>query len=543
MEENELIEKIKWLNDPNGGNISMSLLAGVDDVFINLPQNKELKDAFKLSKYHENGWKWHQLVRVVLEPPETKQYMYDRLLSLILKHRRSHEAYFEIKNDVGVFRIPNPLADLNKLEILYMQYFTIFKKIVDEIHFDYPRIEYYGPGIRGKIDWTKTLTKSPTELPLAFSASVRKREFDTPENILLVLCAEWMCRESIRLLHTQFLEPLTDYKIQLLKGVVQKTRDIVQRFPLSSVLNASRKYWDLSHNDTRIKNLEDETRRRINQNLVRNPTYSLLLNWIEEFRQLNMSSISEKTPSRHIIEPIENLDTIYEIWIFMEFVEFLFEKGLLVDFQLGNDPHCKFEFNGYIVIFWYEKEFAAGGPNAWIQRHKPDFTAMIDNEIIAIFDAKNYSKSSSISETRDKMLAYMTNLDANFGALIYPNHPKNWDDLNRSERIETMIRALSRQNPEKSEHDIRKTARSLADLSWNQLPKEYQDISPPVNMEKYEYPGQGKKARYHLNQTLCLIRMPPTNVEQSLSMKKKSLNAIFEEIVSRVPIKIESHPL
>ncbi|AIC14891.1 hypothetical protein [Nitrososphaera viennensis] len=426
MEENELIEKIKWLNDPNGGNISMSLLAGVDDVFINLPQNKELKDAFKLSKYRENGWKWHQLVRVVLEPPETKQYMYDRLLSLILKHRRSYEAYFEIKNDVGVFRIPNPLADLNKLEILYMQYFAIYKKIVDEIHFDYPRIEYYGPGIRGKIDWTKTLTKSPMEFPLAFSASVRKREFDTPENILLVLCAEWMRRESIRLLHTQFLEPLTDYKIQLLKGVVQKTRDILQRFPLPSVLNASRKYWDLSHNDTRIKNLEDETRRRINQNLVRNPTYSLLLNWIEEFRQLNMSSISEKTPSRHIIEPIENLDTIYEIWIFMEFVEFLFEKGLLVDFQLGNDPHCKFEFNGHIVIFWYEKEFAAGGPNAWIQRHKPDFTAMIDNEIIAIFDAKNYSKSSSISETRDKMLAYMTNLDANFGALIYPNHPKNW---------------------------------------------------------------------------------------------------------------------
>ncbi|AIC14890.1 hypothetical protein NVIE_006850 [Nitrososphaera viennensis EN76] len=106
-----------------------------------------------------------------------------------------------------------------------------------------------------------------------------------------------------------------------------------------------------------------------------------------------------------------------------------------------------------------------------------------------------------------------------------------------------MIRALFRQNPEKSEHDIRKMARSLADLSWNQLLKEYQDISPPVNMEKYEYPGPGKKARYHLNQTLCLIRMPPTNAEQSISMKKKSLNSIFEEIVSRVPIKIESHPL
>lgn len=349
-----------------------------------------------------------------------------------------------------------------------------------------------------------------------------------------------MHRESNRLLHTQFLEPLTDYKIQLLKGVVQKTKDILQRFPLTPVLNASRKYWDLSYNDARIRNLEDETRRRINQNLVHNPNYSLLLNWIEEFRQLDMSSISERTPSRHVIEPIENLDTIYEIWIFMEFVEFLSEKGLLVDFQLGTDPHCKFEYNGYVVILWYEKVFAAGGPNAWIQRHKPDFTAMIDNEIIAVFDAKNYSKSSSISETKDKMLAYVTNLDANFGALIYPNHPKNWNDLNRNERIDKMMPVLSRQNPEKSEYDVRKMAKNLANLSWNQLPKEYQDIAPPINIEKYKHPGPRKKARYHLNQTLCLIRMPPTNSEQAISMKKKSLNSIFEEIVSRIPVKIES---
>ena len=46
MEEVDLIERIKWLNDPNGGNIHASLLC--DDVFINLPENKQLNDAFKL---------------------------------------------------------------------------------------------------------------------------------------------------------------------------------------------------------------------------------------------------------------------------------------------------------------------------------------------------------------------------------------------------------------------------------------------------------------------------------------------------------------
>jgi hypothetical protein len=71
--------------------------------------------------------------------------MYDRLLSLILKHRRSYKDFFEIETSEGSFRIPNPLADLNKLEILYIRYFAIYKRIIDEMHFDYPRKEYYGP--------------------------------------------------------------------------------------------------------------------------------------------------------------------------------------------------------------------------------------------------------------------------------------------------------------------------------------------------------------------------------------------------------------
>ena len=150
-----------------------------------------------------------------------------------------------------------------------MQYFRIYRKIIDKIHCDYPRIENYGPSIKGKLNWTRTLTRSTFEFPLSFCTFVRKREFDTPENILLVcLGAEWMNRESNRLLHTQFPEPLTDYKIQLLTGIYHKTKSILQYFPIVSVLNLSRKYWNLSYNDSRIRNLEDETRRRINQMLV-----------------------------------------------------------------------------------------------------------------------------------------------------------------------------------------------------------------------------------------------------------------------------------
>ncbi len=538
MEDEDLIRWIKWLYDPNGGKIKLSVLS--DDIFINLPENKELQNRFKLSKYSDHEWKWHQLVRAVLEiDPETKQYMYDRLLSLVLDLRQSHEEYFEIKNEEGIFRVPNSLAELNRLDLLYNRYFTIYKKIVDQIHFDYPHLEHYGPNIRGKINWTRTFTKSSLPFPLAFSTEIRKREFDTSENILLVLCAEWMHRESNRLLHIQFEDPLTESKKNLLRYIVKQTSSILQQFPISSVLNSSRRYLNLSYNDVRIKSLEYETTNRLNQGLVRNLSYWLLLEWIQDFRGLDMENIAESTPSRHIIEPLMNIDTIYEIWIFMEFIGFIAKKDLLVSFQLKPNPNCKFRCGDYIVTLWYEKIFTVAD-KSWIMTQKPDFTAMIGNEIIAIFDAKNYSKSSKlISDSKIKMLAYMINLDANFGALIYPYYPKIWEEFDMSGRINKLIPFVYDQNRMLEGYEITKIAKSLSKLSWDQLPKKYQDIFPHI-IEKYQHPSPGKKARYHHDQTLCLIRMYPNKSEEAIAMKEKSLNLIFEEIISRIPVSIKS---
>ena len=51
----------------------------------------------------------------------------------------------------------------------------------------------------------------------------------------------------------------------------------------------------------------------------------------------------------------------------MEFIEFLYENGKLIDFQMGINPHCKFIIDSTIVTFWYEREFAQG-PHAWIAK-------------------------------------------------------------------------------------------------------------------------------------------------------------------------------
>lgn len=538
MFEKEIQQEIRSLNDPSGGKIKQSVLA--DDTFLEHPQYSELKKKFRETEYHSRHWKWHQLVRLVLEPQQTRQYMYDRLLSLLLKHRRSYDEYFILKTQEGIYQIPNPLADLNRIEILYEQYFQIYQDVKNRIHFDYPKKEYVGATIRGAINWNKTIQNTSTEFPMEFVSSIRQKEFETSENILLILCAEWLFRESSRLLQINFKEPLSEYNRHLLSEISQKTQMILQVFPFKSILNESKRYWGLPFSDPRIKQLEQKTKQRINQRLVRNSNYVKLLEWIEDFRSLDISRVSDTTPTRHILDSLENVDTVYEAWIFLEFVEFLHEKELLINLKLGDKAYCQFEYQGLIVTFWYEKTFSRIEGHGWILEHRPDFTAMIDDEILAIFDAKNYSKTGSgyVSDSQNKMLAYLNNLDANYGALIYPNYPKNWDDLTRDERMQQLVLFLDSKNTGATSNEIKNQARQFVELSWSKLSKEYQEIMPPVAFRKFEHPVQGKKARFHFDQSLCLIRMPPEQSEMAIKLKNESLQEIFKAIVSRICLTV-----
>jgi len=229
--------------------------------------------------------------------------------------------------------------------------------------------------------------------------------------------------------------------------------------------------------------------------------------------------VSATTPTRHILESIENLDTVYEVWIFLEFVEYLHEQNVLINFQLGEDPHCEFEWGGVVVTFWYEKTFTRKGSHAWAVEHRPDFVAMIDDEIIGIFDAKNYGKRSPTSDAQNKMLSYMNNLDANFGALIFPNHPQYWDDLIEEKRMDKIKPVLMTKFPEELKNSIKNKARKQAELSWNELSSEYQTILPPHAFETMHNPEHGKKARYHLDQTLALLRMTPENNQFAIGIE------------------------
>ena len=533
MNEKELEEEIRILHNNEKSRIDIDILA--DDFFIEQPEYLYLQQAFENTRYKKNGWKWHQLVRVVLESPSTRHYMYERLLDLILKHRATYNDYFELRTEIGTHNIPSPISDLNRLEIVFKEYLEIYHNIITNIHFNYTKNESIGQSIGGKINWQKTIQRSGTSQQLIFVTTIKERRFVTPENILLVLCAEWMYRESVRLLHIEFPEPLSDYKRHLLIQISEKMRPILEKFPFREVLNASRKFWALPFEDVRIKSLENEAWKRIKNKLVVNSDYSDLMIWIDKFRELNISQVSAATPTRHLLDSIENLDTVYEAWIFLEFVDYLSEKGP-VDFQLGKEPHCKFSYDGVLVTFWYEKRFPKLGINTWVSEHRPDFTAMVGDEILCVFDAKNYTKSSPGSEAINQMLAYMINLDTNFGALLYPFYPKYWDDLNKSQRAAS-LRAVLKDKYVSQQNQLNRIVENLANLLWDDLPSEYNTIKPPEYVDVYENTQGDRSGKYHLNQTLCLFRVSPTASRSAISMRNKSLDAIYDSIISRVKAK------
>jgi hypothetical protein len=513
------------------------------DEFLNLPQYSELRQAFYDSKYkkYDKQLHWHQLVRLVLEPSEQREYLYNRLLNLLLEFRRS-EDYFTFKTEEGLYQIPDILSDLNKLRILYQKYFQIYQNILNQIHFDHPKEKKVGR-IQGRINWSETIRNNTVKFPTNFVTSVSKKVFHTSENVLLVLCARWMNIESNRLLKENFKEPLSDSNKKILYQILEKTEFILKKFPFQEVMMTSKQFWNIPYDlpNLKLNKIESDAAQRVQQGIVKNKHYKKLLIWIEEFRGLHIKNIGNKTPTKHVLDSLKNIDTVYEAWIFMEFVSFLKDKNCLTNFELGKHPKCEFVYNQTTVTFWYGKNFYPKKGIVWAKHHNPDFTATIGDEVIGVFDAKNYSEGEPVGGTHDKILAYLNNFDTNFGALIYPNHPPNWDELSESERSNLLDKDIFENHfPEYSKSEKRKIRNDTIQVPWDKLQQEYKQLIPRwsqiINQKQ-----SGKKSRFHFEQTVAYLRMSPENTTFSMDIKNKTLEYIFDTIVKAIPLTVNQN--
>lgn len=317
MNRQELLEEIRRL-------ILIEKVSERDlysDGFIRQEKYSYIQIAFEQNRLKNSAGtdgaeEWHQLVRFALNSDaEQIQYMYKRLFFLLLRHRRSYENYFRLKSERGTTLFPDRISDINRLFILYQRYFQIFDSTVKRIHFDYPLVSSVGPALNGRINWGRTVQKNVNEFPIIFDTSRWRREFNLPENILLLLPALWLNHESKRLLNLEFVEPLTAEEKSVLNQIANRTQNMVLFFPFQSLLQSMMKYANFLNSDRRVVELERMTEFRINTGIVESNPYRKLLDWIKEFRELNLRMMTQMR-TNFPMETIKNLDTIYEAWIF-----------------------------------------------------------------------------------------------------------------------------------------------------------------------------------------------------------------------------------
>ena len=524
MSDLELLTKIIEIANDEHNPIPPDVI--LNKSFINDPRNKEIIELYQSSSYFTNEWEWHQIVRFALNQANAPQFMYDKLWSLLLKHRGSYDDYFELDTELGTFPIPNALTNLNKLESLYVRFFEIFQDITNHIHFDYPKKEYYGPSFRGKINWERTIQRSSTEHPLQFQSVIPFRKFDTPENVLLVLCLRWLHKECERILQLDFPEPLSAEQKKVLEIISTRTKNMILNFPFNDIIKTALKFWNLEPNDKSITALENKTKNRMTNGIIRNKTYSELLNWIEEFRNLNLMMISKETPVRNLLRAREAQDTIFEAWIFLEIFDYFAEFGYEPTLHLESKPYFfEFDFKGKNIKFFYEKQFNPTGEYTWALQHKPDYTVIVDGKIIGVFDAKNFSKGQEPSPAINKILAYMLNFNTKFGVLFFPFLPGFWDEWSKKERHDAIFSIYARKYPDKTDEQLRSIQKPEIKQSWDELDLEVRRKIPINSIKLIPNPKDSEMFLY-------LMRMEPN--ESNLTMKNQTVRTIFEEIRKRI---------
>jgi hypothetical protein len=409
--------------------------------------------------------------------------MYKRLLQLLVRHRKSYKSYFRLKSERGTTLFPDRVSDINRLFILYNQYFQIFYSTIKNIHFDYPLIYSMELSVNGRINWARTLRKTLSEFPTTFETSKWKREFDVPENILLILPSFWLYHESKRLLNVQFAEPLNTREKSTLNLIAKKTQDIVFFLPFHELLQSVKRFSYLAYDDKRIKELEEITEHRVNRGIVRADVYQKLLLWIKEFRELNLRMMTSAR-TNFPLETIKNLDTIYEAWLFFELVDYFSNIGILTALEIDLDPnYFEISLAGHRIKFYHEMMFNKNDGHAWTVSSNPDFVAMEGDNILGVFDAKNYGPDSMRKgEALHKILAYLTNLDCGYGGLFFPN--------------------------------IKSTVET-------------------------SYPPEDHFARHHFGLKVGHYLMKPSNSEDAIATKSQAMQNILTEITNRAHLDME----
>ena len=356
--------------------------------------DQNLKELW--NKRENKNDKWESFVKYVLFDQKERQYLSEQLMRLLLDSQDTIGEHFIISDDTGKFTLPDRLSEFLRLRTLCIDFFDIYQKIMSRINFDYPQQEFSGNYIRGKINWNKTSKNSLGMFPTNFHTRSWIREFDTSENRLLLLCVNWIKYDSIKILKSNFEEPLSTDERVFLINIHESVSKMILHFPFLDVIRQVHGLKNLQKKSIEITKLRRDVNKRIREGKIKNPQYGNLQRWIGKYTDLSPEGkIHDK--NMFVVESKTNIDKLYEILIFLEFFKYLKDvKRCNPKLKLHSENNYKiiFKIGDHDIEFYHEKNFDKNDKSspAWILISKPDYSAIMNNKIVAVFDAKNFFK-------------------------------------------------------------------------------------------------------------------------------------------------------
>jgi hypothetical protein len=535
-----------------------------DGQFPFLPGNEELNELYSKRENPETD-KWMQLVRYIFFDKDQKEYLSKRIMRLLVKNKDSIEDYFKISDDTGNYILPDRFSDYLRLRTLYRKYFEIYQKIMHRINFDYPAKRFSEPRIQGKIDWSRTVKNSPFKFPLKFETKSWVREFQTPENTLLLLCAYWIKQDIASIYNQNFSDPLSIEEKEIMNNIDTALANLITVFPFPEVKKLAKDYSFFLRNSMKVIQLKLDVKTRLKDGTIRNINYMKLLDWIEEYTELNLFG-NFNLQNRFAIKNLEDVDTMYEILIFLEFLDYVKnKKHIQAKLEVYNKKRYKYKIilpiEDKIIDFYHDREFHKHG---WALPHRPDFSAMIDNKILCVFDAKNYGKNEKVEqEHHNKLTIWQGYVKMNrLTQEKLDMFIQKWPLLDK-EKLETFckIKEKSSEDSIKFMNDLIDSAKSDLDEVKKERDMQKKDesgrrneaknkmlsyitnldldygclIFPKFEKNSQKYPDSPTdKPRFHHDLKLEHLRLDYVDNEDSRKERDYTLETIYNTIIERI---------
>ncbi len=354
------------------------------------------------------------------------RYMYSRIMELTQDYKGNFD-YFEILTDYGVYVVPDRITLLNKLLQLSRELLNeIYPTIEQSLNYESDTLSVDSPTIRGKIDWNTTLTNTinkSLKFPISFVSIVPTQEFETPENVLLLVSLFWIKNDSLRLMRHYQPGELSKKELSKLNKIFTTTELALEHTMLKHIQDNVKYLSEIGQKHRKISELTNQVRERLNLGLINQLAYSELLTWIVKYLHFNTERFAKDLVNFRI-ERTQDVDTMYELWILFEIMRYL-DSNFIMDFQ--PIVESKNSFHGFEITLNGKKfklKYQESYPGQIHAIQRPDYTLeRTKNDVPIVLDAKNWRKEKT--DAKDKMIVYLVDLspkNTKKGILFFPNN-------------------------------------------------------------------------------------------------------------------------